>query len=200
MFFGSGWLDLEDIKLICEQIFSFLKRCNCVALVIALQLAKEWLSMVAKQLKQKIIFYYTSRLSFSLARSHHHHHPFFFFFFFARYFPANDSQLSSFFKFGICLDCFFFLSYAFAFSWNMVCPVHCSWDLQVHFSQKIILKIGLMVLFIHLKIILLHLKMVCIRLQIKKSVYFIIQLIFATIYGSYCIFCYYLYVLLYYFN
>ena len=104
MFFGSGWLDLEDIKLICEQIFSFLKRCNCVALVIALQLAKEWLSMVAKQLKQKIIFYYTSRLSFSLARSHHHHHPFFF----ARYFPANDSQLSSFFKFGICLDCFFF--------------------------------------------------------------------------------------------
>ena len=86
---------------------------------------------------------------------------------------------------------FFFLSYAFAFSWNMVCPVHCLWDLQVHFPQKIILKIGLMVLFIYLKIILLHLKMVCIRLQIKKSVYFTIQLIFATIYGSHCIFCYY---------
>ena len=38
MFFESGWLDLEDIKLICEQIFSFfflLLRCNFVALVLA---------------------------------------------------------------------------------------------------------------------------------------------------------------------
>ena len=190
MFFGSGWLDLEDIKLICEQIFSFLKRCNCVALVIALQLAKEWLSMVAKQLKQKIIFYYTSRLSFSLARSpHHHHHPFFFFFFCTLF---SSKWLSALFIFQIWyLFGLLFLSYAFAFSWNMVGPVYCSWDLQVHFLQKIILKIGLMVLFIYLKIILLHLKMVCIRLQIKKSVYFTVQLIFATIYGSHCIFCYY---------
>ena len=189
MFFGSGWLDLEDIKLICEQIFSFLKRCNCVALVIALQLAKEWLSMVAKQLKQKIIFYYTSRLSFSLARSHHHHHPFFFFL----HAIFQQMTLSSlhFSNLVFVWIAFFFLSYAFAFSRNMVCPVHCSWDLQVHFPQKIILKIGLIVLFIYLKIILLHLKMVCIRLQIKKSVYFTIQLIFATIYGSHCIFCYY---------
>ena len=38
MFFESGWLDLEDIKLICEQIFSFLfllLRCNFVTLVLA---------------------------------------------------------------------------------------------------------------------------------------------------------------------
>ena len=177
MFFGSGWLDLEDIKLICEQIFSFLKRCNCVALVIALQLAKEWLSMVAKQLKQKIIFYYTSRLSFSLARSHHHHHHNFFFFFwpFLSCTLFFSKWLSALFIFQIWyLFGLLFLSYAFAFSWNMVCPVHCSLDLQVHFPQKIILKIGLMVLFIYLKIILLHLKMVCIRLQIKKSVYFTI--------------------------
>ena len=124
MFFGSGWLDLEDIKLICEQIFSFLKRCNCVALVIALQLAKEWLSMVAKQLKQKIIFYYTSRLSFSLARSpHHHHHPFFFFF--CTLFSSK--WLSALFIFQIWyLFGLLFLSYAFAFSWNMVGPVYCS--------------------------------------------------------------------------
>ena len=36
--------------------------------------------------------------------------------------------------------------------------------------------------------------------QIKKSVYFTIQLIFATIHGSYCTFWYYLWVSLYYFN
>ena len=112
------------------------------------------------------------------------------FFFFCTLFSSK--WLSALFIFQIWyLFGLLFLSYAFAFSWNMVCPVHCSWDLQVHFSQKIILKIGLMVLFIYLKNILLHLKMVCIRLQIKKSVYFTIQLIFATIYGSHCIFCYY---------
>ena len=155
--------------------------------------------MVAKKLKQKIIFYYTSMLSFSLACSHHQIFFFFAYFSLARYFLANDSKLSSFFRFGIRLDCVFYpMCQRLVEIWQVPCTVQKTCKYISH--KKTTSKMGFMILFTYLKIILLHLKMVYIRLQIKKLVYFTIQLIFVTIYGPYCIFYYYSYVSLYYFN
>jgi len=42
--------------------------------------------------------------------------------------------------------------------------------------------------------------LVCVWLQIKRSVYFLIQLIFTTIHEFYCTFWYYSWVPLYYFS
>ena len=113
MFFESGWLDLEDIKLICEQIFSFLfllLRCNFVTLVLAsVATCKRVAVHGSKKAEAKnyiLLHFYALFLPCTLSSS-----IFFFFFAYfslAHYFSANDSQLSSFFRFGIRLDCVFY--------------------------------------------------------------------------------------------
>ena len=128
MFFGSGWLDLEDIKLICEQIFSFffLLRCNFVALVLAsIATCKRVAVHGSKKAKAKnyiLLHFHALFLPCTLSSSN-----FFFFAYFslAHYFSANDSRLSSFFRFGICLDCVFYpMCLRLVEIWWVLCTVH----------------------------------------------------------------------------
>ena len=107
-----GWILKIYIKLICEQIFSFfflLLRCNFVALVLAsVATCKRVAVHGSKKAEAKnyiLLHFYALFLPCMLSSS-----KFFFFAYFslARYFLANDSKLSSFFRFGIRLDCVFY--------------------------------------------------------------------------------------------
>ena len=114
-------------------------------------------------------------------------------------FPFSAKLAVSKRTFSLRLDSIYVTSrLAFGLFVSVPCTVH--WTRKYFFPIKNNFKIELITLFTHLKIILLQCfqfsifnnkqylnrPLVWVWLQIKKLVYFIIQLNFATIHGSYC--------------
>ena len=83
--------------------------------------------------------------------------------------------------------------------WSIVLGQEDSWDFIFSFFFLHVVELQLVVITEENKLCN-HVHLVCVWIWMKIINYFTIQFIFAIIYGSHCIFWYYLWVLLYYFN